>query len=104
MQSEILNFMNRVNGSNRLNSLNVQNTNKIEDQTQFKDVMSKALRGIEQTEETERAMNMDLVTGELENLHSVMISAEKADIVLSLTLQIRNKVIDAYDQVMRMQI
>jgi len=104
MLSEGLNFTNRINGSNRLDSLNVQDTNKVEDQTQFKDVMNKALRGIEQTDTTERAMNMDLVTGELENLHSVMISAEKADIVLSLALQIRNKVIDAYDQVMRMQI
>jgi flagellar hook-basal body complex protein FliE len=49
-------------------------------------------------------MGLSLTTGEINNLHSIMISAEKADITLSLALQIRNKVIEAYENIMRMQI
>lgn len=45
-----------------------------------------------------------LATGDIDNLHSVMIATEKADIALQLTLSIRNKVIDAYREIMRMQL
>lgn len=45
-----------------------------------------------------------LATGEIDNLHDVMIAAEKANISLQLTMSIRNKVVDAYREIMRMQI
>lgn len=45
-----------------------------------------------------------LATGEVDNLHDVMIAAEKANIALQLTMSIRNKVVDAYREIMRMQI
>jgi len=45
-----------------------------------------------------------LATGEADNLHSVMIAAEKANIALQLTMGIRTKVVDAYREIMRMQL
>ena len=45
-----------------------------------------------------------LVTGDVDNLHDVTIAAEKANISLQLTLGIRNKVVEAYKEIMRMQI
>lgn len=45
-----------------------------------------------------------LHTGEAKNLHEVMISLEQADISLRLMVQMRNKVTDAYQEVMRMQV
>ena len=45
-----------------------------------------------------------LLTGEVDNLHDVTIAAEKANISLQLTLAIRNKVVEAYREIMRMQI
>lgn len=45
-----------------------------------------------------------LATGDVDNLHDVMIATEKASIAMQLTLSIRNKVVDAYREIMRMQI
>jgi len=45
-----------------------------------------------------------LALGEVENIHQVMISLEKAKLSFELTMQIRNKLLDAYQDVMRMQI
>jgi flagellar hook-basal body complex protein FliE len=45
-----------------------------------------------------------LQTGESKNLHEVMIAMEKADISLRLAVQMRNKVIEAYQEIMRMQV
>jgi len=40
----------------------------------------------------------------MENLHSVMIDLEKADIALQFTLQVRNRIMEAYNEIMRMQL
>jgi flagellar hook-basal body complex protein FliE len=45
-----------------------------------------------------------LVTGQDIDLHSVMIAMEKANLSLSLAMQIRNKMVESYQQVMQMQI
>ncbi|RKY62529.1 MAG: flagellar hook-basal body complex protein FliE [Candidatus Latescibacterota bacterium] len=44
-----------------------------------------------------------LVTGEAENLHQVMLAVERASLALSLMVEVRNKVLEAYREVMRMQ-
>lgn len=38
------------------------------------------------------------------DLHDVMIASEKAGVAMQLTLQIRNKMVEAYQEVMRMQV
>jgi flagellar hook-basal body complex protein FliE len=45
-----------------------------------------------------------LLVGESDDLHGVMIAMEKASLSFQLTLAVRNKVIEAYQEVMRMQI
>ncbi len=45
-----------------------------------------------------------LVTGEAENLHEVMLSLEKSKTAFQFSLQLRNKVLEAYQEMMRMQL
>ncbi len=44
------------------------------------------------------------LTGEIENVHDVMVAVEKAGISFELMMEIRNKMIEAYHEVMRMQV
>ena len=44
------------------------------------------------------------VTGETANLHEVMLSLEKSKVSFELILAVRNKMLEAYQEVMRMQI
>ncbi len=46
----------------------------------------------------------NLATGKTDNVADVMIAAEKADIALKVMVQVRNKIIDAYQEVMKMQV
>ena len=41
--------------------------------------------------------------GEIEDIHDVMIAAEKASVGMELVLEVRNKLIDAYREISRMQ-
>ncbi len=45
-----------------------------------------------------------LMTGDMQNLHEVLIKAEEAQLSLQLTVQVVNKVIQAYQEISRMQI
>jgi flagellar hook-basal body complex protein FliE len=45
-----------------------------------------------------------LATGETANLHDVMMRLEESRIALQLTLQVRNRALEAYQDVMRMQV
>lgn len=45
-----------------------------------------------------------LASGENKNLHEVMIAVEKASISFQFMSQVRNKAIEAYQEVMRMQV
>ncbi len=42
--------------------------------------------------------------GKIDNIAQVTLAAEKADIAFQFTMQIRNKILDAYSEIMRMQI
>lgn len=45
-----------------------------------------------------------LAVGDVENLHQVMISMEEAKLDFQLALQIRNKLLEAYQDIIRMQV
>ena len=45
-----------------------------------------------------------LLTGQTTNLHETMIALEKADVSFQLMLQVRNKIVGAYEEIMRMQL
>ena len=44
------------------------------------------------------------LTGESENIHDMMIAMEEATVALEMTTQIRNKVVEAYQELKNMQI
>jgi flagellar hook-basal body complex protein FliE len=45
-----------------------------------------------------------LATGQSQNIHQAMIALQQADISFQLMMQIRNKLITAYEEIQRMQI
>jgi flagellar hook-basal body complex protein FliE len=46
----------------------------------------------------------DFALGKTDNIAQVMIAAEKADMALQFTMQIRTKILDVYNEIMKMQI
>ena len=51
----------------------------------------------------DQAIN-DLATGKNQDIHNTMISMKKAEISFELVLQIRNKLMTAFDEIRRMSI
>ncbi|ADU93591.1 flagellar hook-basal body complex protein FliE [Geobacillus sp. G4] len=73
-----------------------------EAQKQFAAFFKEALNRVNEAQIQADALTEKLVRGENVQLHDVMIAAQKASITLQLTLEIRNKAIEAYQEMMRM--
>ena len=68
----------------------------------FGDVIKQAIKRVNDMQIRADQSVEQLLKGET-GIHETMIAGQKADISLRLLLQLRNKVMDAYKEVMRMQ-
>jgi flagellar hook-basal body complex protein FliE len=73
-------------------------------QKSFSDTLKDALGSVNELQKTSDKAAQELATGKTDNVADVMIATEKADIALRLMVQVRNKIIDAYQEVMKMQV
>jgi flagellar hook-basal body complex protein FliE len=70
----------------------------------FSDMLGESIGKVELKQaEAEQAIEK-LAAGDSNNLHQTMIALEKAEISLELMLQVRNKIVAAYEEIKRMQI
>lgn len=70
----------------------------------FSDVFKNTLEEVNKNHiESEQAINK-LNSGEAQNLHDVMIAVEQADLSLRMLVQMRNKALEAYNEIMKMNI
>lgn len=70
----------------------------------FADSLKQAVHTVDSLQKDADIKMQELATGKSQNIHETMIAAEKADIALKLMVQVRNKIIDAYQEIMRMQV
>jgi flagellar hook-basal body complex protein FliE len=70
----------------------------------FGQVLADALNDVNQLQQKADKASVDLAAGKIQDVSEAVIAAEKASIALQLTMQVRNKIIDAYQEVMRMQV
>lgn len=62
------------------------------------------LGSVNQLTQVSDAKQRDLAMGKDVELHDVMIAAEKASVAVQLTAQVRNKLVESYQEIMRMQV
>lgn len=91
--------------SNIKNTTITRNDNK--SGSVFNDIYKAAINLVEETNQTQKVadkMSVDFAAGKIDSIHEVMIASEKANIALQYTVQLRNKVLEAYNEIMRMQV
>ncbi|ANU14819.1 Flagellar hook-basal body complex protein FliE [Planococcus halocryophilus Or1] len=80
---------------------NVKPESKVEG---FGQVLKDALKEVSAAQNESDKLTNQLITGEVQDVHEVMIASQKASLSLQMTMQVRNKVVEAYQEVMRMQV
>ena len=70
----------------------------------FKDLLESSLRRVNEMQEAASQAKIDIATGGSENMSEALASIKKADLAFQQLMEIRNKLVDAYQEIMRMQI
>lgn len=70
----------------------------------FSNVLSDAIRSIKETEAEAAEARAAILTGESADLHTALIAALKAETAISYTVEIRNRILEAYNNIMNMQV
>ncbi len=72
--------------------------------TGFGNVLGDLIGKLDATQQQAAQASQDLATGRATDISSVVSQVEKASLDIQLATQVRNKVVDAYNELMRMQI
>jgi flagellar hook-basal body complex protein FliE len=67
----------------------------------FADVLSGLIQNVEETDSIEQAASVAAASGDVDALHNLTIASVKAELALQLFVQLRNKGLDAYQEIMR---
>lgn len=71
---------------------------------QFKELMLKEIEQVNKLQQEASTAVEDLVTGRRDDMDSVLMAKQKADIAFQMLLQVRNKLMDAYDEVKQIRV
>lgn len=81
-----------------------ENNIKKNDQVNFSDMVKGALDKVNEKQITAEEETVKLITGDEQDVSKVLLTTEEARLSLELAYQIRNKIVDAYQEISRMQI
>ena len=73
-----------------------------QDSTEFLHTLKSAIGKVEELQSGAEQQVADVLQGSGQDLHAAMIAVEKADLSFQLMMQVRNKIVQAYQQVSQM--
>jgi flagellar hook-basal body complex protein FliE len=70
----------------------------------FSNLLQRAVSEIDGKMQTAQSEQAKVLTGESTNLHQAMISMQEANVAFTLMVEVRNKLVESYQELMRMQV
>jgi len=89
---------------NKLETNTTSQTAKTESTVDFSAMLKDALKDVNDAQLTADDAVQKVLSGENKDIHSTMIALQKADVSLKMMLEVRNKMMDAYQEIMRTQV
>jgi len=99
LSSNIINLL-----ANEAIKLDSDNSGQEQGQGSFANILTEALGTASQTDAIDKASTLELLMGRSDDLSGLMLDMQKAELSLNLALQIRNKIVDAYNDIMKMSV
>jgi flagellar hook-basal body complex protein FliE len=70
----------------------------------FANQLQQAINEVNDLQKTREEMVEGMVSGEVTEVHDVMIAAKESQMAFELLLEVRNKLLESYQEIMRMQV
>lgn len=82
----------------------IRPTSPAEGEKSFSEILKDSVDQVNTYQHQSDAAIGELVAGRSKNIHETLLTIERADTSLKLMMQVRNKILDAYKEIMRMQV
>lgn len=73
------------------------------DEASFKDIIGKFIKDVDKMQKVSDEAVKKYATGEITDIHQVMKAAEEANLSFQLMMEVRNRLVESYREIMRMQ-
>ncbi|MDF2945973.1 MAG: flagellar hook-basal body complex protein FliE [Bacillales bacterium] len=94
-----------MNPTQAINFKNVQANNEVKQMgSEFGTILKESINKLNESQVVSDKATNAFINGEKIDLHQVLIASEKAGVSMQLALEIRNKAIETYQEMMRMSI
>ncbi len=84
--------------------MEISGQSKSESKTSFYDHLKEAISDVNQDQVTADKKATDLANGKDTNIHETMLSATQAELSFNMMVQVRNKALAAYEEIMKMPV
>jgi len=92
-----------LSSSSLSNQLSTPSSSPAGEQGDFGSTLSDAIDQVELAHTNAQQQMQGLLQGDRQDIHNVMIAVEKADISFQLMMQVRNKIVNAYQEISKLQ-
>jgi flagellar hook-basal body complex protein FliE len=92
-----------VSGSSALSSTTSTSGTSATSAASFASELGGAVDNLQQLQSTSNSLAIQAVTGNLSDIHNATIASTRAQVTLELVAAVRNKGVDAFNEIMRMQ-
>lgn len=102
-----INNVSSLINSNNLNSFFSSSNDKVDGSTKvdsFSNMLTNKLDALSQQDNNYNQMKTDYIQGNRDDIQNILIEGEKTSLNLSFALQVRNKLVDMFQEISRMQI
>jgi len=70
----------------------------------FAQMFEKFIQGVDQKKKISKNETQDLILGRSDNIHEAVVKSQEAGVAFNLMIEVRNKLVESYKELMRMQV
>ena len=70
----------------------------------FANMFENFIKGVDAKKKISKVATQDLILGRSDNIHEAMVKSQEAGVAFNLMIEVRNKLVDSYKEIMRMQV
>jgi flagellar hook-basal body complex protein FliE len=96
-------FLHNTGVATGVNAIDVDPVNRVT-APGFADMFEKFIKGVDRKKKVAKNEVQDLILGKSDNIHEAMVKVQEAGVAFNLMIQVRNKLVDSYKELMRMQV
>ena len=93
-------------GSGSVSPIQLDRTSPVERVTApgFAQMFEKFIKGVDQKKKISKNATQDLILGRSDNIHEAVVKSQEAGVAFNLMIEVRNKLVESYKELMRMQV